>query len=68
MSPEERTARTEVLYGKSVRELIEIILSQEEEIQEAKVFRSKLIKIRNILSEPDEKRRQGRPKAGEKVI
>lgn len=68
MTPDQRKAKAEILYGKSVRELIEIILVQEEELEEAKKFRSTLIKIRNLLTDPEERRKQGRPKSGEKII
>lgn len=58
---EKRAAKRAQLYEKSVKELVDLILYLEDELEKAKVWRSKLIKIRNIVTPQDQKRRQGRP-------
>ena len=65
---EKRAAKRAQLYEKSVKELVDLILFQEEEIEKAKVWRSKLIKIKNIVATEGEKRRQGRPSKDEGEI
>lgn len=60
--------RTIQLMAKPVSELCQMIVSLEEENERLKEYRSKLIKIRNILTPEDERRKQGRPKKGEEVI
>jgi hypothetical protein len=65
---EERNERFEQLYNKPVNELVRMIVSLEEENERLKDYRTKLIKIRNIITPEEERRRQGRPKKGEEVI
>ena len=62
MTEEQKNALRDVLYNKPVRELVEIIIQDQEEIQEAKQFRSIVIKVRNLVTPPDERRKPGRPK------
>ena len=61
-SEEQKNALRDVLYNKSVKELVDIIIQDQEEIQEAKQFRSIVIKVRNLVTPPDERRKPGRPK------
>jgi hypothetical protein len=65
---EERNERFEQLYNKPVNELVRMIVSLEEENERLKDYRTKLIKIRNIITPEEERRKQGRPKKGEEVI
>ncbi len=60
--------RTMQLMGKPVTELCQMIISLQEENERLRDYRSKLIKIRNILTPEEERRKQGRPKKGEEVI
>lgn len=62
MTPEQKDALRENLLGKSVRELIEMLIQAQEEIEEAKQIRRRFMQIRNLLLEPEERRKQGRPK------
>lgn len=62
MTPEQRTALRENLYNKSVNELVETILDCYHELEEAKKLRRRFMQIRNLLLEPEERRKQGRPK------
>ena len=62
MTEEQKNAIRENLYNKSVRELVEIIISQQEELQEAKEIRSTLMKVRNLVTPKEERRPQGRPR------
>ena len=50
---EERNERFEQLYNKPVNELVRMIVSLEEENERLKDYRTKLIKIRNIIT-PEE--------------
>lgn len=68
MTEEQKAALRDQLYGKSIRELVNIIIAQEEEILEAKNLRARFVKIKNLVLEPEERRRQGRPRKGEKVV
>lgn len=60
--------RTMQLMAKPVAELCQMIVSLEEENERLKDYRTKLIKIRNIITPEEERRKQGRPKKGEEVI
>lgn len=62
MTEEQKNTLRETLYNKSVRELIDIIIEQQDEILEAKQLRRRFMQIRNLLLEPDERRKQGRPR------
>lgn len=62
---EEREARRNVLYNKPVSELVNMIIALEEENTKAKEWRTKLIKIRNIITPDEERRSQGRPRKEE---
>lgn len=62
---EAREERRKVLMGKPISDLIDTILFLEEENAKAKEWRSKLIKIRNIITPDGEKRSQGRPRKEE---
>jgi len=62
---EAREERRKVLMGKPISDLIDTILFLEEENAKAKEWRSKLIKIRNIITPEGEKRSQGRPRKEE---
>ena len=62
MTPEQKDALRENLLGKSVRELIEMLIQAQEEIDEAKQIRRRFMQIQNLLKDPDERRKQGRPK------
>ena len=64
----EMNDRMQQLLAKPVTELCQMIIQLEEENQRMKEYRSKLLKIRNILTPEDERRRQGRPKKGEDII
>lgn len=65
---EARESRRTVLYNKPVTELVNMIIALEEENEKAKEWRSKLIKIRNIITPEGEKRSQGRPRKEEGEI
>lgn len=58
----QKDALRENLLGKSVRELIEMLIQAQEEIDEAKQIRRRFMQIQNLLKDPDERRKQGRPK------
>jgi hypothetical protein len=60
--------RTMQLMAKPVTELCQMIVSLEAENERLRDYRAKLIKIRNILTPEEERRKQGRPKKGEEVI
>lgn len=61
--------RFEELLKKSVTELCQTIINLESENAKLKEYRSRLIKIRNLIVPDEEKRKQGRPrKDAEEVI
>lgn len=68
LSEDQKNALRENLYGKSVRELVEYIIQAQEELQEAKEIRRRLIQIRNLATDPKDRRSVGRPKKGEQVV
>lgn len=57
--------RTMELMAKPITELCQMIINLEEENARMKEYRSKLIKIRNIITPDDERRKQGRPRKEE---
>ena len=61
MTPEKETAMRDVLMQKSVGELINIIISDQEELEEAKKLRRRITQIRNLALDPEERRKPGRP-------
>lgn len=61
--------RMQQLLGKPVGELCQMVISLETENAKLKEYRTKLIKIRNLIVPDEEKRKQGRPrKDAEEVI
>jgi len=65
MTSENKQALTKALMKKTVGELINIIIMQEEELEEAKILRRRMIQIRNLILSPEERRSPGRPRRGE---
>ena len=62
MTDAQKDALRENLYNKSVRELVETILDCYDELEEAKQIRRRFMQIQNLLKDPEERRKQGRPK------
>lgn len=62
MTEEQKNEIRQVLYNKSVRELIEMIVVMQEEVEEAKKIRRRFMQIRNLVLEPAERSRPGRPR------
>lgn len=58
----QKDALRETLYNKSVRELVEMLIVAQEELEEAKQIRRRFKQILNLCLEPDERRKQGRPR------
>ena len=61
MTPEQRTAIRENLYNKSVKELVEALLDCYDELEEAKQIRRRFKQIQNLLLDPEERKKPGRP-------
>lgn len=61
MTPDQKNALRENLLSKSVRELINIIIEQQEEVEEAKQIRRRFMQIKNLLKDPEERSKPGRP-------
>lgn len=61
LSEEQKNALRETLYNKSIRELVEMLISMQEEVDEAKQIRRRFKQIQNLLKDPEERRRPGRP-------
>lgn len=57
--------RTQQLLAKPVTELCQRIIELEEENEKLKEYRSRLIKVKNLLADDNEKRGKGRPKKDE---
>lgn len=64
----ENSERMQQLLAKPVAELCQMIISLESENTKLKEYRSRLIKIRNLVVPDDEKRKQGRPAKGTEDI
>ena len=62
MTPEQRAAIKENLFNKSVNELVETILDCYDELEEAKKLRRRFLQIRNLVLEPEERKKPGRPR------
>lgn len=62
MTDAQKDALRENLYNKSVRELVEMLIVAQEEVEEAKQIRRRFTQIKNLLKDPEERRKQGRPK------
>lgn len=62
MTPDQKNALRENLMGKSVRELINIIIEQQEDIEEARQIRRRFAQIQNLLKDPDQRSKPGRPR------
>lgn len=59
--------RTQQLLAKPVTELCQMIISLEEENERLKEYRSRLIKVKNLLADESERRGKGRPKKDEVI-
>ena len=57
--------RTQQLLAKPVTELCQMIISLQDENEKLKEYRTRLIKIRNLVVPDEEKRKQGRPSKSE---
>ena len=62
MTPEQREAIRANLFNKSVNELVETILDCYDELEEAKQIRRRFAQIKNLLKDPEERKKPGRPK------
>ena len=62
MTEEQKQARREYYYSKSIKELVEMLIEAEDELAEAKSYRTRLMKIRNLALQPEERNKPGRPK------
>lgn len=60
--------RKKQLYEKSIADLIDMIIRYEQEIENTKVYRATLVRIKSMLTPPDERRGKGRPAKGEEVL
>ena len=57
--------RTQQLLAKPVTELCQMIISLQDENEKLKEYRTRLIKIRNLVTPEEERRKQGRPRKEE---
>lgn len=62
MTEDQKDALRENLLGKSVMELIEMLIQAQEEIEEAKQIRRRFAQIQNLLKDPDQRSKPGRPR------
>lgn len=62
MTDAEKNALRESLMGKSVRELIEMLIVAQEEVEEAKQIRRRFKQIVNLCLEPEQRAKPGRPR------
>ena len=61
MTNQERDERYQKLMGMPVSVLIETIIKLEEQVALTKEYRKRLLQIRNLATDPGERRRVGRP-------
>ena len=62
MTQEERNERYKKLMTQPVGVLIELIIKLEEENEKTRDYRRRLMQIRNLATDPGERRPIGRPK------
>lgn len=62
MTTEEKNERYQKLMTQPIRVLIEHILRLEEENEKTRDYRRRLMQIRNLATDPGERRPIGRPK------
>ena len=62
MTEDQKQALRENLLGKSVRELIEMLIVAQEEIEEAKQIRRRFKQILNLCLDTDQRSKPGRPR------
>lgn len=62
MTDAQKDALRENLYNKSVRELVEMLIVAQEEVEEAKQIRRRFAQIQNLLKDPDQRSKPGRPR------
>lgn len=65
MTEEQKNARREYYYSKSIKELVEMLIEAEDELTEAKSLRRRLMQIANLCKDPKDRRPPGRPKKNE---
>lgn len=65
---EKRQARMEQLYQKPVGELVRMIIELEEEVGKTKEYRRRLMQIRNLATDKEDRRPIGRPKKEDPTI
>ena len=68
MTQEERNARYQKLMTQPVGVLIELIIKLEEENEKTRELRRRLMQIRNLATDPGERRPIGRPKKEDPTI
>ena len=66
MTEEQKNARREYYYSKSIKELVEMLIEAEDELTEARSLRRRLIQIRNLALDPEERSKPGRPRKDER--
>lgn len=62
MTEEEKKAYMETLYNKPVRELVEMIAQLQDDMEEYKQIRKRFKQILNLLKDPEDRKKPGRPK------
>ena len=62
MTEAEKKAYMETLYNKSVRELVEMIVQLQDDMEEYKQIRKRFKQILNLLKDPEDRKKPGRPK------
>lgn len=65
MTPDEKNKLIEKLYNLPVSQLVQMIIDAQEEVQESKELKRRMLQIRNIVLDKEERRRPGRPSKGE---
>jgi len=68
MTPEQREALRLNLYNKSVRELVDTIMDSYDELEEAKQIRRRFKQIQNLLTDPEQRAKPGRPRKKEPLV
>ena len=65
--PDEISERRQQLLTKPILDLVNRIIELENENERLKDYRTRLLKIRNLVCPETEKRGKGRPRKGEEV-
>ena len=61
MTDEYKELLRKSLMDKSINELVDMVIKQQDEILEARAFRKTIMQVRNLVTPPELRKKPGRP-------